>query len=173
MFTEPVVEVDIYTYLRQQPKFVRYDQLDDLYLFLPAPISRSVTLPIKCGPNYLGNRMYFRCNYCNRQVQKLYVHLQRYDYARQSWLIACRSCNGLKYTSQYRKDKVSKREVAQYKLARLERQRRRYWYGDRRTQFGERYQKLREETKTFWEVLAEIQREAPHLLDRFRYRTDV
>lgn len=172
MFTEPAIEIDIYTYLRQQPKFIRYDQLEDLYVLIPG-LRRAVTLPIKCHIQYHGNRMMFRCNYCNRQLQKLYVLPNRYDFQRNQWIIACRSCHGLKYSSQYRKDRVSRRDVAQYKVNRLESQKRRYWYGDRRTQFGERYQKLREETKTFWEVLAEIEREAPELLYRFRSQRSV
>lgn len=159
MFTEPVIELDIYTYLRKEPSFTRFDELEDLRVLIPTA-GKSVTLPLRSSVQRHGNRMHFICSYCNRQVQKLYVHPNRYDHQRQIWIVACRSCHGLKYSSQYEKDGYSKRCVAKYKLFRLEKQNRRYWHGDERTQFGKRYEKLRNETKTFWDIIAEAERQA-------------
>lgn len=169
MFLDQVVEVDLYTYLRKQ-RFTSPDEsyatMEDLWLYIPPPVGRSLFLPLKMQQG--NGRMSFVCAYCKRLVQKLYVHPGHYN--GKDFPIACRKCHQLKYSCQYRKDDFHKLETSKYKLARLESQKRRYWYGDCRTQFGFRHQKLREETKTIWEVFADIEREAPHLLDRFRHR---
>lgn len=169
MFTDQVIEIDLYTNLRKQ-RFVTPDEsyatMEELWLHIPHPIGRSTSLPLRSTRQRYGLRMSFLCQYCKRRVQKLYVHPRHYNGT--NYPIACRKCHQLSYASQYQKDDFSKLQLSQYKLARLEQQKRRYWYCDRPTQFGRRYQKLREETKTFWDIMAEIQREAPRLLDRFQ-----
>lgn len=161
MFTEQVIEIDLYTRLRQERSFVRYGELEELLVLIPH-IGKSIVLPLTNTRQRYGRRMSFICRHCNHRVQKLYVQVWQFNTGR--WAVACRRCHQLKYTSQYRKDQISKREASEYKLKRLESQKRRYWYGDEHTQFGVRYQKLRNETKTFLEIMAEAYRTDPNLL---------
>lgn len=166
MLTDQFIEIDLYARLRQEPRFMCYDTLEELVVLIPH-LRRTVALPLASTQQRYGRRMWFLCRYCNHRVQKLYIQPRHFN---AGYPIACRKCHRFKYLSQYRKDAISRCDVSKYKLARLESQKRRYWYSDRPTQFGRRYQKLREETKTFWDIIAEIQREAPELLAQFSRR---
>ncbi len=152
MFTDRVIEVDLYTRLRQERSFVRYQDLEELVVLIPQ-IRRTVVLPLTSTRQRYGRRIWFLCHYCNRRVQKLYVQPWKVN---ANFPIACRNCHQFRYLSQYRKDAAGRREASQYKLDRLEKQKRRFWYGDKPTQFGRQHQKLKEETKTFWDVVQEI-----------------
>lgn len=163
MFLDQVIEIDLYTHLRRV-RFIEasesYQTMEDLFVLIPQ-LGRSVVLPLRPSIQGYGTRMAFQCQYCNRKVQKLYLHPGHYDYTNKHYPIACRNCHKLKYVSQYRKGDFHKREVAEYKLKRLEGQKRRYWYGDNRTQFGKRWQKLKNDSMTFWDIVEAMYRIDP------------
>lgn len=82
--------------------------------------------------------------------------------------VACRHCLKLKYDSQYRKDVYGKRDWNEFRIQRYHRQKRRFWYGDKHTQFGRRYYKLREEQDIISREISEDLRLAAAKLTSFR-----
>jgi hypothetical protein len=93
--------------LRKSPGFkpsFHYEYLPDV---IDPVITKTVTLYWNNGtsisvklattrPNYGGTRYWFKCPHCNRRVRKLYAGAG-------IGVLACRTCFGLVYDSQYRK----------------------------------------------------------------------
>lgn len=128
------IEIDLY-------ECMKYDQMRNnghIRAYIPPPYHQHVYLPLTRTRQRLGWRIWFYTPCCNRRTTKLYVWGRS---------IACRQCVDLKYASQYRKDPDSKLEMTERKIQRLEKQKRRYWYDGRPTQFGRQYYKLRDEEK--------------------------
>ncbi len=144
------IEIDLYEHLKRDP--FRFN--GQIRVGLPPPYNQNVFLPLcNTGQRY-GRRIWFWCKGCNRRTSKLYIW-SSYDYAKN--YIVCRLCMHLKYASQYSPDTVSRREMNERKLGRLEKQKRRLWYNDKPTQFGRQYYKLKEEAVNIrQEISAEI-----------------
>jgi len=158
MFTENVIEIDLYTNLRKQRFIVptKYTDLEELYIYIPPPVGFSVALPLRFTNQRIGQRAWFLCRYCDRRVQRLYVHpFHRND---KHFPIACRRCHQLKYDSQYKKDILSKRWRLIQKMEKYRSQKRRLGYGSYPTQFGMRYRKYYQEYEALEPALIAEQR---------------
>lgn len=126
------IELDLY-------ECMKYDQMRNngqIRAYIPPPYNQHVYLPLIRSRQKLGWRIWFYAPCCHRRTTKLYVWGSR---------VLCRQCADLKYASQYRKDPSSKLEMTERKLARIDKQKRRLWYGDQPTQFGRQFYKLLEE----------------------------
>lgn len=139
------VEIDLYECLRYDP-FNHYGQIR---AYVRPPYSQTVYLPVTRTRQLYGYRLWFLAPCCQIRTSKLYAV---------GSAVACRHCLNLKYASQYRKKADFRLDMNRLKLARLQNQRRRYWYGDKPTQFGRQFYSLREEqVKLEEQARAELQ----------------
>ncbi len=148
MLISEALEIDLYESRKRYPLLYR----GDVRVYVPFPLNKVVYLPLCTTKQRYGRRIWFICEYCNRKVKRLYVVPV---YTTNAGIIACRTCHGLKYDSQYRKDVVSRREMIERKLLRFHRQKRQLWYGEKHTQFGKRYFKLKEKHKEVYKEIHE------------------
>ena len=127
-----IPEIDLFECL----KYDRMRNNGQLRTYLPHPYRDYIYVQLCRTKVRYGWRPWFQAPCCSRRTSKLYICGSR---------IACRQCLNLKYPSQYRKDAFSRSTMAQHKLKRLEKQKRRLWNGDHPTRFGAQYKKLQAE----------------------------